>query len=314
MTSLGFLLSLASFDVFAQAVSRTLDNFDNLTPWTAQHTDDVSATLQSVDGKVGKALGLQFDFTDKQGNPINGYATARRELPLQLPDNYELSFWIRGEAPGRSPSAAKATDGQERPPGRSPSAAKATDGRERPPVNTLQLKLVDASGENVWWLNRPDFTFPHEWQQIKVKKRQIEFAWGPTKDRTLRQSAAIEFVVSSGRDGGKGSIEIDELTIRELPPDSGVVPAPAASASSSLDAPAQNALVGAEGKPWCSAPGKGNEQTFDVDFRTPREFGGLVLDWQDRAAASSYDVQFSDDRKQWRTVRSVRDSDGGRDW
>jgi len=131
-------------------------------------------------------------------------------------------------APGRSASAAEATDGRERPPGRSPSAAKATDGRERPPVNTLQFKLVDASGENVWWLNRPDFTFPHEWQQIKVKKRQIEFAWGPTKDRTLRQSAAIEFVVSSGRDGGKGSIEVDELAIRELPPEKDTYPPPLA--------------------------------------------------------------------------------------
>lgn len=274
-----------------------LDNFENLNPWSAQHTDDVSATLHSVDGKIGKGLRLDFDFTDKAGNPINGYATARRTLPLQLPDNYELSFWIRGKGPGRSPSAAKATDG-----------------RERPPVNTLQFKLVDASGENVWWLNRPDFTFPREWQQIRVKKRQIEFAWGPTKDRTLRQSAAIEFVVSSGRDGGKGSIEIDELAIRELPADTGVVPAPVASASSSLDAPAQNAIEAGAGKSWCSAPGKGREQTFDIDFREPREFGGLVLDWQDRAAATSYDVRFSDDRKHWRTVRSVRDGDGGRDW
>jgi len=272
-----FLLSFASLNVFAQTAHRTLDSFETLTPWTAQHTDDVSATLHSVDGKVGKALQLQFDFTDKNGNPINGYATARRELPLQLPDNYELSFWIRGQAP----------------------------------VNTLQFKLVDASGENVWWLNRPDFAFPREWQQIKVKKRQIEFAWGPIKDRTLRQSASIEFVVSSGRDGGNGSIEIDDLTLRELPPETGVVAVPVASASSSLDAPAQNAL---DGKPWCSVPGKGREQTFDIDFRAPREFGGLVLDWRDRMAASSYDVQFSDDRKHWRTVRSVRDSDGGRDW
>jgi len=301
-------------DAAALSPVRTLDNFNDVAPWTAQHTDDVSATLRAVDGKAGKALRLQFDFTDKQGNPINGYATARRELPLQLPDNYELSFWIRGEAPGRSPSAKgrspsapDATDGRE-------GSAKATDGRERPPVNTLQFKLVDASGENVWWLNRPDFTFPHEWRQIKVKKRQIEFAWGPIKDRTLRQSAAIEFVVSSGRDGGKGSIEIDELAIRELPPEGGVVPAPVASASSSSDAPAQNALDVVGDKAWCSAPGRSREQTFDVDFRAPREFGGLVLDWQDRAAASSYDVQFSNDRKQWRTVRSVRDSDGGRDW
>ena len=128
------------------------------------------------------------------------------------------------------------------------------------PVNTLQFKLVDASGENVWWLNRPDFTFPHEWQQIKIKKRQIEFAWGPIKDRTLRQSAAIEFVVSSGRDGGKGSIEIDELTIRELPQEKGAYPTPLASASSSLGAPAQNALDASTNGIWCSAPGKGAEQ------------------------------------------------------
>ena len=33
---------------------RILDNFENLTPWTAQHTDDVVATLHSVDGKIGK--------------------------------------------------------------------------------------------------------------------------------------------------------------------------------------------------------------------------------------------------------------------
>ena len=279
MTILFFLLLSGSLTGHALAASRILDNFDNLTPWTAQHTDDVSATLHSVDGKVGKALRLQFDFTDAHGNPINGYATARRELPLQLPDNYELSFWIRGEAP----------------------------------VNTLQFKLVDASGENVWWLNRPDFTFPRDWRQIRVKKRQIEFAWGPIKDRTLRQSAAIEFVVSSGRDGGKGSIEIDELAIRELPPEKDTYPPPLASASSSLGAPAQNALDARSNAIWCSAPGKGAEQTFDVDLREPREFGGIVLDWQDGAAPQSYDVQFSDDRRTWRTVRGVRNGDGGRD-
>jgi len=280
MTSWGALLFIGVCATPAHAqTSRTLDAFETPTPWTAQHTDDVTATLHSVDGKTGKALQLQFDFTDAHGNPINGYATARRELPLHLPDNYELSFWIRGEAP----------------------------------VNTLQFKLVDASGENVWWLNRPDFTFPHEWQQIKIKKRQIEFAWGPIKDRTLRQSAAIEFVVSSGRDGGKGSIEIDELTIRELPPEKGAYPTPLASASSSLGPPAQNALDASTNGIWCSAPGKGAEQTFDVDFREPREFGGLVLDWQDGTAPKSYDVQFSDDRRSWRTVRRVRDGDGGRD-
>ncbi|HET7780288.1 MAG TPA: coagulation factor 5/8 type domain-containing protein, partial [Rudaea sp.] len=134
MTSIGGLLWIVAVSAAEIAPARVLDNFESLTPWTAHHTDDVTATLHAVDGKVGKSLRLQFDFTDQRGNAINGYATARRDLPLQLPDNYELSFWIRGEAP----------------------------------VNTLQFKLIDASGENVWWLNRPDFTFPHDWQQIRV--------------------------------------------------------------------------------------------------------------------------------------------------
>ena len=41
------------------------------------------------------------------------------------------------------------------------------------PQNTLQFKLIDASGENVWWMNRPEFVFPHQWQQIRIRKRHL---------------------------------------------------------------------------------------------------------------------------------------------
>ena len=163
---LGWLCLLAC--ACAGAQTRVLDDFENLTNWHAEHTDDVVATLANTPGHDGQAMRLSFDFAG-----VNGYATARRKLPLDLPENFELSFWIRGDAG----------------------------------VNTLQFKLVDDSGENVWWINRPDFSFPHEWQQMRIKKRQIEFAWGPTKDRALKHIASIEFVVSSGRDGGKGHVE-----------------------------------------------------------------------------------------------------------
>ncbi len=43
-----------------------------------------------------------------------------RALPLDLPANYEITFYLRGDAP----------------------------------VNDFQVKLVDASGDNVWWFNR----------------------------------------------------------------------------------------------------------------------------------------------------------------
>jgi len=46
-------------------------------------------------------------------------------MPLDLPPNFEFSFYIRGTAP----------------------------------ANTLQFKLIDASGDNVWWVNWPDYEF-----------------------------------------------------------------------------------------------------------------------------------------------------------
>jgi hypothetical protein len=164
---------------FAMGHARVLEDFDTPAAWRVEHTDDVAASLDSPAGKHGKALRLTFDF-----DHVNGYATAHRQLPLDLPPNYELSFWVRGNGG----------------------------------VNNLQFKLIDASGDNVWWLNRPDFAFPREWRQVRIRKRELEFAWGPAKDRVLQHSAAIEFVVASGRDGGAGSVEFDDLTIRELPP------------------------------------------------------------------------------------------------
>jgi len=183
--------------------ARTLDDCENLSAWSAEHTDDVSASLDGAAGKHGKALRLTFDF-----DHVNGYASAHRILPLDLPANYEISFWVRGEAP----------------------------------VNNLQLKLIDASGDNVWWLNRPDFEFSREWQQVRVRKRQLEFAWGPTQDRELKHSAALEFVVSSGRDGGKGFVAFDELTIRALPPEDN--PPLPATPNELLQAAAKNAPRG----------------------------------------------------------------------
>ena len=127
----------------------------------------------------GGALKLDFDF-----KKTAGYAYVRRELPLDLPENFELTFNLRASAP----------------------------------VNNLEVKLTDASGDNVWWFDRRDFEFPRDWQRIRIKKRQISFAWGPIKDKSLRHTDKIEFVVSAGRGGGNGSIEIDDLQLRELPP------------------------------------------------------------------------------------------------
>jgi len=252
-----------------------LDNFDDIAAWQASASDGVSASLRTAPGSAGKALCLDFDF-----GAVSGYAVARRELPLDFPQNYELTFGLRGDAP----------------------------------PNTLQLKFLDASGENVWWVNRPDLEFPRAWQRMRFKRRHVEFAWGPTTDRELRRSATLEVVVARGQGGGKGSVCFEQLAFRELPSTSSTPPAPMLSATSSLapSTPAQ-ALDGSRDTAWHSYPATGAEQTFTVDFREPREFGGLVIRWLPDLHASRYYIDFSDDGTRWRTVRRVADGTGGFD-
>jgi hypothetical protein len=258
-----------------QAPPRLLDDFADLSPWRAGASDGVHAAIHAADGIDGRALQLDFDLAGTAG-----YAVAARALPLDLPPNYEISFYIRADAP----------------------------------VNNFQFKLTDAAGDNVWWFNRPNFTFPREWREVRIRKRQIDFAWGPTADRILRHAARLEFVVAAGGGGGAGSIRFSRLAVRELPPVPAIWPAPAVRASS--DRPGSDPARAVDGQlatAWHSDPGGGPAQSLMLDFGQRREFGGIVLHWVDREFASRYEVEVSDDGAQWRTLKSVNDGSGGND-
>ena len=174
-------LLVAVFAANATAQERVLDDFANLDAWTISATDDVKAALRSADGPHGKAMCIDFDF-----GSVTGYVSAQRALPLDVPARYEFTMNVRG-----LPDAS--------------------------PPNTLQFKLVDASGENVWWGQRPEYRFPREWQALKFRQRQIEFAWGPGTDRTLRRTASAELVIASGSGAGKGTACFDRLVLKQLP-------------------------------------------------------------------------------------------------
>ena len=112
------LLLAVSGVIHAGDAARTLDDFSQPDAWQALGTDDIAATLRPGNGPHGKALCLDFDF-----NHVSGGATLRRTLPIRFPANYALSFDVRGTMP----------------------------------PNDLQLKLIDASGDNVWWYRRDHF-------------------------------------------------------------------------------------------------------------------------------------------------------------
>jgi hypothetical protein len=231
---------------------------------------------QASDGVTGTMRpfdgGLRLDYDFSRGS---GYAFLRRPLPLELPANFELRFRLRGQGP----------------------------------ANALEIKLTDASGENVWWHRRADYVPPGEWQTIRIRRRQIDFAWGPTTDRTLRRTAAIEFVVAAGSGGGRGWIAVDDLEIMPLP-EPPAVPPPVIARSDAGEGAAL-AVDSDRATAWTVATA-GPALILDLGYR--REFGGLVLRWAWRSFPTAFEIGLSDDGRTWRPALTIRDGAGPVDW
>ncbi|QDH73046.1 discoidin domain-containing protein [Brevundimonas sp. M20] len=272
-TTAALALATAAHAQIHNGAARPLDAFETLTPWTADASTDVSSAVSEVPGHDGKAMRLSYDF-----NGRSGYAFAARALDLRVPDNYEISFWARGEML----------------------------------PNTLEIKFTDASGENVHWRQIQRFEAQGEWTRYVIKKRQIIWAWGPEPDRTFRGAARIEFVVTAGQ-GGRGWLEIDQLELRELPPEPSVPPRPVASASSEDELNVAARAVDDDPLTFWKTSA-GGEQSLTLDLGYEREFGGLTLRWADRMAASAYRLMASSDGRDWRELASVTDGNGGTDW
>ncbi|HEX2722875.1 MAG TPA: hypothetical protein VHM24_08155, partial [Gemmatimonadaceae bacterium] len=159
--------------LLALQTGTVIDDFETVTAWKAIPSDDVTLRVGQESGVHGKAIRLDFDF-----HGHGGYAVIHRDVKLALPANYEFSFSIRGDAP----------------------------------VNTLEFKLVDPTGDNVWWSNQPGFVFPREWKTVTRKKRHITFAWGPLGGGDMKSVAGIELAITAGT-GGKGTVWIDDLEL-----------------------------------------------------------------------------------------------------
>ena len=83
------------------------------------------------------------------------------------------------------------------------------------PANKLELKLVDPSNRNVWWWHRDAFEFPADWQPLRIRSGEVEFAWGPAGGGPLRELGAIEIAIAAGP-GGRGTVWLEDLRFEDL--------------------------------------------------------------------------------------------------
>lgn len=249
--SASFAAGLVLLAASPEGPTRTvLDAFDGIAGWIAAPSDGVLLTLTAARGEAGQALRLDFDF---QGHA--GWAAARRAFPRRLPENWAFTLRLKGEAP----------------------------------PETLEFKLVDPTGKNVWWSVRRDFEFPRDWKTLRIRKRQVAFAWGPARGGEIRELGSVEITVTAG--GGKGFLTVDELALEELPAQEGPLPGP---------------------RSWKSDPSGGDRQELVIDLGGRHEFGALALDWDPADFARRYRVEVSDDARSWSLERSVSASRGGR--
>lgn len=275
-----WVMSLAQPVPAAAAEAIRIDDFENVSAWSEHPADGVEMKL-SAEGAPG-ARALRFDFRFVKGG---GYAVARRAVDLVLPENYAFVMRVRGAAPKEN----------------------------------LELKLISQDGlpagdtaENVWWCNRRDFEFPRGWQTLVTKKRQIGFAWGPMGGGEVRHVTAIEIAVTAGS-GGQGTVWLDDLELRPLPPPGAAV-RPIVSASSARTGHPASLAVDADSTSYWWAKAAERRPSLTLDLQGERELGGLVIDWVPEHRAQRYTIEIASEPNAWQLARACRGGGQTRDF
>ncbi len=242
---------------------------DSLAPseWEAIVSGNAGLKLSSA--SAGRHPALQMDYDFKTGG---GFVVARRAISRSMPEEFAVNFRLRG----------------------------------RGAVNHLELKLVDATGQNVWRHVQKDLDPPARWRQITVDSRDIDFAWGPSSGGRIKTLGSMEFGIVAGA-GGSGVLWISELRIEDLSPSE----TPRASASSELaHFEASAALAGSGWKPRADD----TRPWIVIDLIERRTIGGLIVDWLERAPASGFRVLGSNSGLRWKKLHAAANAAGGRSY
>jgi hypothetical protein len=247
----------------------TLDDFADPSAWLAVASGLARLDITGEVGSHGRALRLDFDF-----HGGGGFVVARRPLVRTLPDTWAIRFDVRGIGP----------------------------------ANTLELKLADPSGRNVWWHRTEAFALPADWYTLRIRSSEIAFAWGPAGGGAMRELGAIEIALTAGP-GGAGTVWLQDLTLEDLT----ITAPPIVRASSELPGHAPDGLLAEPpAGVWWSEPAA--PQRLTIDFQGEREYGGLAIDWATGGRARAFAVETSTDGTSWTTAYEATQADAARSY
>ena len=121
--ALAVLFVISTTFVIAQV--KSLGAFENKDGWSFIRSDGVNLKLSNDKGLTGNAIRFDYDFTKG-----TGYGGIQKLFKINLPDNYEFTFYVKAESP----------------------------------ANNFEIKFIDSTGNNVWWVNNRNYDFPIEWK------------------------------------------------------------------------------------------------------------------------------------------------------
>ena len=227
------------------------------------------AQLRLSSGLTGHVPMLRMDYDFKGGA---GFVVARHVYQRTMPEDYAINFRLRGSGG----------------------------------VNNLEIKLIDATGQNVWRHVVKDLSPPRRWKRFKVASSDIDFAWGPLGSGNISTLGCIEFAIVAGS-GGTGTLWLSGLGIEDCSP---TAPPQLTSSSALPEFPAAAAL---QGSGWKPQPDDAHPWIM-VDWTQSRTIGGLIIDWLARAPASGFRVEASMTGSRWEILYDSATAGGRRSY
>jgi hypothetical protein len=238
----------------------------DLSQWQSVVSGNAQLRLTPV--LVGSVPMLRMDYDFKGGG---GFVVARRAVSRAMPEDYAVDFRLRGSGA----------------------------------VNNLEIKLVDATGQNVWRHVEKDLSPPRRWKRFTVQSRNIDFAWGPLGSGSISTLGSIELAIVAGT-GGTGTLWFSDVRIENCTP---TAPPRLTSSSALPEFPAAAALQSG----WKPQPNDAHPWVI-VDWTQTRTIGGLIIDWFERAPAGGFQVAASNNGRRWKTVYTTATAGGRRSY